>query len=91
MPKEYTRLSQHVGDILVPFNSENCWNFLISQIEICYWFIKPYNYDIKRGKYYIVTSKQVFFYSIIWVKFLGRQMVCFSLGNGKNKTEIQMK
>lgn len=56
MPKEYTRLSQHVGDILVPFNSENCWNFLISQIEICYWFIKPYNYDIKRGKYYIVTS-----------------------------------
>lgn len=61
MPKEYTRLSQHVGDILVPFNSENCWNILISQIEICYWFIKQYNYDIKRDKYYIVTSKQVFF------------------------------
>lgn len=90
MPKEYTRLSQHFGGILVPFNSENCWNFLISQIGICYWFIKPYNYDIERGKCYIVTSKQVFFL-FNYLNLFYRKTNGYSLRNSKNKTEIQMK
>lgn len=26
----------HVGDILVPFNSENCWNFLNKLVKLKY-------------------------------------------------------